>query len=340
MHKVRIVKHVTLTRLLQLKEGWTAIDFYQPSSYRFSLLRNTSERAVATPALKMLRRILSTSIRTGITRTLCETASSTVPVSSRRFEHIQTSSEDKIGVVEIHRPKDLNALNELTISEIVEAVEGFDSDSSVSVIIVTGGSRVFAAGNDIDEMATRSYYSSRFKRDDGCWIDRISATKKPLIAAVSGFALGGGCELAMAADIVIAAEDAAFGQPEVQIGTLPASGGTQRLVRAVGKAKAMELVLTGRRMGAEEAESAGLVTRVAKKGEAMQEARDVAAVIARHSAPVVKAAKECVNMAFETTLGQGLIFERRAFQATYALDDQKEGMKAFIDKRKPKYHNR
>lgn len=283
---------------------------------------------------------MPTSMRPGIVRTLCEAVSSAAPVSSRRFEHIRTTAEDKIGVVEIHRPKDLNALNEGTISEIVEAVEGFDTDSSVNVIIVTGSERVFAAGNDIDEMTNRSYYSSRFKRDDGCWIDRISATKKPIIAAVSGFALGGGCELAMAADIVIAGEDATFGQPEVQIGTLPSGGGIQRLVRAVGKAKAMELVLTGRRMGAEEAESVGLVTRVAKKGEALDEARNVAEVIVQHSKPVVRAAKECVNVAYETTLAQGLIFERRACQATYALDDQKEGMKAFIDKRKPSFHNR
>lgn len=288
----------------------------------------------------MLRRIASTSMRPGVVRTLCEVASSTAPVSSRRFDHIQTTAEDKIGIVEIHRPKDLNALNERAISEIIEAVEGFDADSSVNVIIVTGSERVFAAGNDIDEMANRGYYSSRFKRDEGCWIDRISATKKPIIAAVSGFALGGGCELAMAADIVIAGEDATFGQPEVQIGTLPSGGGTQRLVRAVGKAKAMELVLTGRRMGAEEAESAGLVTRVAKKGEALEEAKNVAEVIAQHSSPIVRAAKECVNVAYETTLAQGLIFERRACQATYALEDQKEGMKAFVDKRKPKYHNR
>lgn len=274
-----------------------------------------------------------------LSRTFCQVASE-IPVASRRFEHIQTTAEDKIGMVEIHRPKDLNALNETAMSEIVEAVEGFDSDSTVHVILVTGSSRVFAAGNDVGQMVSRSYYSSRFKRDEGSWIDRVSATKKPIIAAVSGFALGGGCELALAADIVIASEDAMFGQPEVQLGTLPGSGGTQRLVRAVGKAKAMEMVLTGRQMGAEEAERAGLVTRVAKKGEALEEAMSVAKVIAGHSVPVVRAAKECVNVGFETGLAQGLTFERRAFQATYALDDQKEGMKAFIDKRKPSFQNR
>lgn len=231
-------------------------------------------------------------------------------------------------------------LNQGALSEIAEAVQGFDTDSSVSVIILTGSKRVFAAGNDIEEMVSRSYYSSRFKRDEGSLVDQIAATKKPVIAAVSGFALGGGCELAMAADIVIAAEDATFGQPEVQIGTIPSCGGTQRLVRAVGKAKAMEMVLTGRHMSADEAESAGLVTRVARKGGALDEAKNVAAVIAGHSTPIVQAAKECVNVAFDTTLSHGLVFERRAFQSTYALDDQKEGMKAFIDKRKPNYNNR
>lgn len=288
----------------------------------------------------MLRQLATSNAPRRIWRTLCDSASSAIPVSSRQYDHILTSSEDKIAVVEIHRPRDLNMLNQGALSEIVEAVEGFDADSSVSVIILTGSKRVFAAGNDIEQMASRSYYSSRFKRDHGSWVDRIAASKKPLIAAVSGFALGGGCELAMAADIVIAAEDATFGQPEVQIGTIPSSGGTQRLVRAVGKAKAMEMVLTGRHMNAEEAESAGLVTRVARKGEALTEAKSVAAVIAGHSTPIVKAAKECINIAFDTTLSQGLIFERRAFQSTYALDDQKEGMKAFIDKRKPSYNNR
>lgn len=272
-------------------------------------------------------------------RHFCDAAAA-VPISSRQFDHITASNEEKIGVVEIHRPRELNALNEQTVSEIVQAVEGFDEDPSVNVIVVTGGDRVFAAGNDIEELASHNFNTHRFKRDAGAWIDRIAATRKPVVAAVSGFALGGGCELAMAADVLIAAEDAMFGQPEVQLGTIPASGGTQRLVRAVGKAKAMEMILTGRQMNAEEAESAGLVTRVARKGEALKEAKDVAAVIAKHSVPVVTAAKECVNAAFEASLSQGLLFERRAFQSTFALDDQKEGMKAFIDKRKPKFSNK
>ncbi|PXF40951.1 putative enoyl-CoA hydratase echA8 [Gracilariopsis chorda] len=285
-------------------------------------------------------RTLCTHARRVYYRSLCESASSPLPVTSRQFENILASNDERIGVIAIHRPRQMNALNEETISEIVEAAEGFENDPTVNVIIVTGSERVFAAGNDIEEMASHSFHAARFRRDIGSWTDRISAIKKPIIAAVSGFALGGGCELAMAADIVIAGEDAQFGQPEVQIGTLPSAGGTQRLVRAVGKAKAMELVLTGRKMNAEEAESVGLVTRVARKGEALKEAKDVAAVIARHSLPIVAAAKECVNVAFESTLSQGLRFEKRAFQSTFALDDQKEGMKAFIDQRKPSFKNR
>lgn len=287
----------------------------------------------------MFRHLATRTLSRSLARTFCDASPADVPVSLRQFEHILTSNEDKIAVVEIHRPRLLNALNDDAKAEIVQAVTGFDEDPSVNVIILTGSNRVFAAGTDVEQMVSRSYYSSRFKRDEGVWIDHIAATRKPIIAAVSGFALGGGCELAMAADIVIAAQDAMFGQPEVQLGTLPSSGGTQRLVRAVGKAKAMELILTGRQMNAEEAESAGLVTRVAGKGNALEEAKSVAEVIARHSTPVVSAAKECVNMAFETSLSHGLIFERRAFQATYSLDDQKEGMKAFLDKRKPHFSN-
>ena len=294
----------------------------------------------------VFRRVLPTSLRllasasgTRVTRPLCQDAA-TVPVQSRNFEHIIASSDEKIAVVEIHRPRSLNALNENALTEIADAVEGFDSDPAVNVIVVTGTNAVFAAGNDIEEMAARSYRSVRFRRDNALWVDRIAAARKPVIAAVSGFALGGGCELVLAADIVIAAEDAIFGQPEVQIGTLPSSGGTQRLVRAVGKAKAMELILTGRQMNADEAERAGLVTRVARKGQALKEAKDVAAVIASHSVPIVSAAKECVNVSFETTLSQGLLFERRASQSTFVLDDQKEGMKAFIDQRKPHFTNK
>lgn len=287
----------------------------------------------------MLRTIL-TSFQKIPVRGLCDTAISSVPISSRNFDHIQTSSDDRIGVVEIHRQRELNALNEQALKEIADAVEGFDYDPSVNVIIVTGTERVFAAGRDISELASRSFQSVRFRRDLSGAIERVAAARKPVIAAVNGFALGGGCELAMAADMIIASEDATFGQPEIQLATVPTAGGTQRLVRAVGKAKAMEMILTGRHMSAEEAESSGLVTRVTKKGEAFKEAKDVAEIIARHSSPVTLIAKECVNVAFESTLSEGLRFEKRVSQSTFALDDAKEGMKAFIDGRKPTYSNR
>ena len=289
----------------------------------------------------MLQRSISWAMRSA-PRRLFSVASeaSHVPVTSRSFENILVSHEDRVAVVELHRPKSLNALNESMISEIMDAMEGFDKDPSVHAIILTGNERVFAAGADIKEMADRSFVSARFKRDSGSWMDRFSAVQTPIVAAVSGFALGGGCELAMAADVIIAAEDATFGQPEIKLGIIPGFGGTQRLLRACGKAKAMEMILTGRHMSAEEAESAGLVSRVAKKGKALDEAKDVAAVIAKHSLPVLRAAKECVNAAAEMPLSQGILFERRIFQSTFALDDQKEGMKAFIDKRPPSFSNR
>eukprot|EP00178_Gracilaria_changii_P014824 TRINITY_DN415_c0_g1_i1.p1 TRINITY_DN415_c0_g1~~TRINITY_DN415_c0_g1_i1.p1 ORF type:complete len:289 (-),score=73.21 TRINITY_DN415_c0_g1_i1:111-977(-) len=288
----------------------------------------------------MLRALCSQAHRARRARALCQSASPPQPQPPRSFEHLQTSVDERIATIHIHRPRHMNALNDQTIDELIRATRAFDRDPTVSVIILTGSSRVFAAGNDIAQLAAHSFHAARFRRDLGSWTDAIAATSKPLVAAVSGFALGGGCELAMAADIVIASEDAQFGQPEVQLGTVPSAGGTQRLVRAVGKAKAMELVLTGRKMDASEAESVGLVSRVARNGEALKEARDVAAVIARYSLPVVAAAKECVNVAFETSLSQGLLFEKRAFQSTFGLDDQSEGMKAFIDQRKPEFKNR
>lgn len=243
-------------------------------------------------------------------------------------------------MIQLHRPRDLNLITDETLVELSTALPMFDDDPSVHVIILTGSDRVFAAGRDIVELTGRSYHGARHHTELSTALQAMANTRKPVVAAVSGFALGAGCELALAADVVIAAQDATFGQPEIQLATLPGGGGTQRLVRAVGKAKAMELILTGRHMDAEEAESAGLVTRVAKKGEALKEARDVAKIIAKQSLPVVMAAKECVNIAFETSLAEGLRFEQRAAQATFALDDQKEGIKAFVDGRKPKFNNR
>lgn len=256
------------------------------------------------------------------------------------FEYIGVERDDAIAVVELRRHKALNALSRAMAREVAHAMRDLDDDPNVRAIVITGGDRAFAAGADITELGGRSYHNARFRGDDGAWIDEISKVRTPVIAAVSGFALGGGCELAMAADIIIASEDAVFGQPEVQIGCIPGWGGTQRLIRAVGKAKAMEMILTGRQMTADEAERAGLVSRVARKGEALNEARAVASVIARHSFPVVVAAKECVNVADEVSLSEGLRFERRAFQAAFALDDHNEGVKAFVDKRTPHWSNK
>lgn len=288
----------------------------------------------------MLRTILLSSGGRGLARRFCQAATSNGDLSALGFDFIQAKSDDKIGVVEIRRPRELNSLNERALQEIAEAMESFDKDPGVNVIILTGSDRVFAAGTDVSELVSRSYHNVRYRNDMFGAIDRVASVRKPVIAAVNGFALGTGCELALAADIVIASEDATFGQPEVQIGSIPTAGGTQRLVRAVGKAKAMEMVLTGRHMTAEEAESSGLVTRVTKKGEALREAKDVAEIISKHSLPVTLTAKECVNVGFETTLSEGLRFERRAFQSTFALDDCKEGMKAFVDGRKPHFSNR
>lgn len=319
-----VVQRMTKLSSAQLHRVQGAGDICTPGPRGSKMMRASLLRALGNTPRKFLS-------------TATEHAS---PILTRAFENIIVSHEDKVAVVELHRPKSLNALNEAMITEVVEAMEAFDNDPSIHAIVLTGNERAFAAGADIKEMADRSYYSARYKRDSGSWMDRIAGIQKPVIAAVNGFALGGGCELAMAADVVIAAEDATFGQPEIQLGTIPGFGGTQRLVHACGKAKAMEMILTGRHMNAAEAESAGLVSRVAPKGKALQEAKDVAEVIAKHSLPVLRAAKECVNVAAEMPLSQGIIFERRAFQSTFALDDQKEGMKAFIDKRPPSFSDR
>lgn len=267
------------------------------------------------------------------------TSSSSV-LSLDSFEFVQTRSDDRIAFIELHRPRELNCLNEQSLSELAEAVHIFDTDPSISVILLHGSDRVFATGMDVPSLASRSFHSIRHRNDPLSPLDRISKVKKPLIAAVNGFALGTGCELAMTADIIIASQDATFGQPEIQLGMIPGAGGTQRLVRAVGKAKAMEMVLTGRQMTAEEAESAGLVSRVTEKGGAIKEATEVAQVITRYSVPVLISAKECVNVGFESMLNEGLTFERRAFQNNFALADCKEGLKAFVDGRKPHFSDR
>lgn len=240
----------------------------------------------------------------------------------------------RVGVITLNRPQALNALNQQLMQEVVAASRAFDNDPDVGCIIVRGSSRVFAAGADVTEMRSATYPAVYTDDLFAAW-DSLASVRTPLIAAVAGYALGGGCELAMLCDILIAADNAQFGQPEVRLGVIPGMGGSQRLARAVGKAKAMDMCLTGRTIDAVEAERAGLVSRVVPVAELLPEAVRTASTIAAFSAPVVMMAKESVNRAFESSLAEGIRFERRIFHATFALSDQKEGMGAFLDKRDP-----
>ena len=256
------------------------------------------------------------------------------------YEFISIETQGRVALVRLNRPKQMNALNPRLMQELGEALLGFDADDGIGAIVITGNEKAFAAGADIGAMKDwdflEVYKSDYITRD---W-EHIRRVRKPVIAAVAGYALGGGCELAMMCDIVIAAESAKFGQPEINLGTFPGAGGTQRLPRAIGKAKAMDLILTARMMDAAEAERAGLVSRVVAADKLMDEAMAVAAKIAGYSLPVAIMAKEAVNRAYETTLAEGVHFERRMFHATFALADQKEGMAAFVDKRKPDFKHR
>jgi len=244
----------------------------------------------------------------------------------------------RVGIVRLNRPQALNALNATLRNELLSAVEAFDADADVGCILITGSDKAFAAGADIKEMADKSYIDI-FRADYAADYERLTRVRKPLIAAVAGFALGGGCELAMMCDFIIAADNAKFGQPEIKLGIIPGIGGTQRLARAVGKAKAMDLILTGRMMDAAEAERSGLVARVVPAARLMEEAIKVAETIAAMSQPSVLAAKEAVNRSFETSLAEGVRFERRVFHALFATKDRKEGMAAFIEKRPPRFTN-
>ena len=241
-----------------------------------------------------------------------------------------------IALIQLNRPKELNALNPQLMQEVRDALQQFDKNENVKVIIITGNDQAFAAGADIKQMADKSAIDMQVMDQFSTW-DQIRKTKKPIIAAVSGFALGGGCEFVMTCDMVIASETAKFGQPEVKIGTIPGAGGTQRLTKAVGKAKAMELILTGRFLSAQEAHFYGLVNKVVPVEMYMHEAVELAKEIAQMSTIAVQLAKEAINRSFETQLDEGLMFERKNFYLTFASEDQKEGMKAFIEKRKPVY---
>lgn len=256
------------------------------------------------------------------------------------YENILVETNGAVGIIRLNRPKALNALCAALIAELGHALDAFEADDAIGAIVLTGSEKAFAAGADIKEMASKTYmdvYLTDFITKG--W-ERITVCRKPIVAAVSGFALGGGCEVAMMCDFILAADTAKFGQPEITIGTIPGAGGTQRLTRFVGKSKAMEMCLTGRMMDAAEAERAGLVSRVVPAAELVDEAIKVAAKIAGLSRPIVMMAKEAVNRAYETTLSEGIRFERRTFHATFATEDQKEGMAAFAEKRPPQWKNR
>ena len=254
-------------------------------------------------------------------------------------EHIIVETKGRVGVIRLNRPQALNALNRKLMEELSQAVDAFEADADIGCIMITGNEKAFAAGADIKEMADNNYIDVFLNNFSGSW-DHTAHARKPIVAAVAGFALGGGCELAMQCDMIIAADTAKFGQPEIKLGVIPGIGGTQRLTRAVGKAKAMDLILTGRMMDAAEAEKAGLVARVVPAAALMEEAMKAAETIAGMSLPSVLVAKEAVNRAFESSLAEGVLFERRAFHALFATQDQKEGMKAFVEKRKADWKNR
>ena len=255
------------------------------------------------------------------------------------YETIEIETHGRVALVRLNRPQALNALNAQLIGELDDALSGFESDEGVGCIVITGSEKAFAAGADIKEMREKSFVDA-FLGDFLARWDAVARARKPVIAAVSGFALGGGCELAMMCDFILAADTAQFGQPEIKLGVIPGAGGTQRLTRAVGKAKAMEMCLTGRLMDAQEAERAGLVSRIVPAADLVAEAIKTAQTIAAMSLPAALTAKEAVNHAYETTLAEGVRVERRLFYALFATQDQKEGMAAFVEKRKPAFKNR
>jgi enoyl-CoA hydratase len=256
------------------------------------------------------------------------------------YQNILVERRGAVGIITLNRPAALNALNAALITELASALDDLEGDPAISVIVLTGNEKAFAAGADVKEMVSKTYpeiYCEDFITRG--W-ERVGQCRKPVIAAVAGFALGGGCEIAMMCDIVIATDSARFGQPEITLGTIPGAGGTQRLTRFVGKAKAMDLCLTGRMMDAAEAERAGIVSRIVPAAELISEAVKVAERIAGMSQPIAMMVKESVNRAYETTLTEGVRFERRLFHSTFATEDRKEGMAAFIEKRKPIFRNR
>jgi len=256
------------------------------------------------------------------------------------YKTILIEKNDDVGVITLNRPEAMNALSETVMEEMASALDDFEADPAIGCIVVSGSEKAFAAGADIKEMQSKSYMDAYLEDFISRNWERVTTCRKPVIAAVAGYALGGGCELAMMCDFIIAADNAKFGQPEITLGVLPGAGGSQRLTRFVGKSKAMEMCLTGRMMDADEAERAGLVSRVVPAGELLDEVMKTAAKIAAMSRPAAMMIKESVNRSYETTLAEGVRFERRLFHSAFATEDQKEGMEAFADKRKPDWKNR
>jgi len=254
------------------------------------------------------------------------------------YQNLIVETKGRVGVITLNRPQALNALNRALVMELTQAIDAFEADAAIGCLLITGSDKAFAAGADIKEMADKTFIEAYLGNFAADWHAPTRA-RKPIVAAVAGFALGGGCELAMQCDIIIAADNAKFGQPEIKLGVIPGIGGTQRLTRAVGKAKAMDMILTGRMMDAAEAERSNLVARVVPAASLMDEAMKAADTIANMSLPSVLAGKEAVNRAFESSLAEGVVFERRIFHALFATQDQKEGMKAFVEKRKPQWKN-
>ena len=256
------------------------------------------------------------------------------------YENVEVETIGRVGVIRLDRPRAMNALNEEMMAELGQALDDFEAEEEIGCLVLTGSERAFASGADIKEMAEKTFIDAYLGDFITAGWERLARCRKPVIAAVSGYALGGGCELAMMCDFIIAADTAKFGQPEITVGVIPGIGGTQRLTRLVGKSKAMEMCLTGRMMEAEEAERVGLVSRVVPAADLMEEALNAAEAVAKMSRPAVYMVKEADNRAYETTLAEGIRFERRLFHAMFATEDQKEGMAAFGEKREPNFKNR
>src|SRR5271170_2767019 len=258
----------------------------------------------------------------------------------RGYRNVLVERRGAVGIVTLSRPQALNALNAALVAELAAAIEDLEHDDAIGAIVLTGSDKAFAAGADVKEMAAKTYPETYLEDFITTGWERVAQCRKPVVAAVAGFALGGGCEIAMMCDIVVAADTARFGQPEITLGTIPGAGGTQRLARFVGKAKAMDLCLTGRMMDASEAERAGLVSRIVPAADLVTEAVKIAERISEMSRPIAMMVKESVNRAYETTLAEGVRFERRVFHATFATEDRREGMTAFVEKRPPAFKNR